>query len=638
MDILIYCGEGTGQAPVAQAKAAISKLLLHRHDIKLVNHNALINEPWMESTALLIIPGGRDLPYTKLLNGKGNEKIKKYVENGGSFLGLCAGGYYGSQRIEFELNTKLEVKGDRELAFFPGCAAGGVFPGFVYESELGSRAASIALDKSCLVDVSKETIKVYYNGGCSFHLNDGADGSNIRPLAFYDDEGAKGKMAIIECKVGKGTAILSGVHFEYDPHLLDSNDPTSSKIIPELNQYNSERFQLIRSVLRRLGLKTAEQEIETPRLTNLGLVCLEEQLFDNLWSNITAALDVELSITSFETKDKLKFSRNPVPAQIKPEEEKTPEGGNVVTAGYLKSLKDMSIESFDSNIYFDALREYHSQKNKIPTFGSILMYTDVITSTQTLLDKNLKLLQNLPNGFVCSANRQISGRGRGGNSWVSPEGCLQFSFVTRHAGEKGWSVVFVQYLIALAVVQAVTSLPGYQDIGIHLKWPNDIYSKSKDAPHLKKIGGILVNSNWMHNQFLLVVGCGINLNNSEPTDCINDVITRYNIEKTKQLDLLRKEQLLARILGTFEDFNQTFQEEGFAPFLPLYYKHWLHSGQIVTLSEHNNREVVIEGITDQGLLSTKCQKTSEIFELQPDGNSFDLMKSMISKKIMGGGV
>jgi len=32
------------------------------------------------------------------------------------------------------------------------------------------------------------------------------------------------------------------------------------------------------------------------------------------------------------------------------------------------------------------------------------------------------------------------------------------------------------------------------------------------------------------------------------------------------------------------------------------------------------------------VLLTKCKETGEIFELQPDGNSFDMMKNMISKK------
>jgi len=209
------------------------------------------------------------------------------------------------------------------------------------------------------------------------------------------------------------------------------------------------------------------------------------------------------------------------------------------------------------------------------------------------------MLQVLPDGFLCTANYQVAGRGRGGNSWVSPEGCLLFSFVMRHPGSSANTVVFVQYLIALAIVEAVRTKSGYEDLPLHLKWPNDLYSKSAEG--LRKVGGILVNSNWWSNQFLLVVGCGINLNNSEPTDCINDVIMRRNQEvgdSEKPLEMFRKEELLARIMTTFEDFNETFQRQGFSPFLQRYYKRWLHSGQMVTLTEHEDIKVEIEGVNE----------------------------------------
>ena len=39
----------------------------------------------------------------------------------------------------------------------------------------------------------------------------------------------------------------------------------------------------------------------------------------------------------------------------------------------------------------------------------------------------------LPDGAVCVADVQVSGRGRGGNTWSSPPGCLMFSFNTRCA-------------------------------------------------------------------------------------------------------------------------------------------------------------------------------------------------------------
>jgi biotin---protein ligase len=95
----------------------------------------------------------------------------------------------------------------------------------------------------------------------------------------------------------------------------------------------------------------------------------------------------------------------------------------------------------------------------------------------TTADRNHKLLHTLPPGFTALASLQTAGRGRGSNVWVSPIGCLLFSTCIRHpasACERS-PVVFVQYIAALAVVEAVKSYaPGYEDFPIHIKWPNDI--------------------------------------------------------------------------------------------------------------------------------------------------------------------
>jgi len=41
------------------------------------------------------------------------------------------------------VGCRLEVKGSRELGFFPGVARGAVYPGFTYQTEAGTIAAPI---------------------------------------------------------------------------------------------------------------------------------------------------------------------------------------------------------------------------------------------------------------------------------------------------------------------------------------------------------------------------------------------------------------------------------------------------------------------------------------------------------------
>ena len=67
-------------------------------------------------------------------------------------------------------------------------------------------------------------------------------------------------------------AILSGVHAEYDPELLDTSLPAHAALLPQLRTTEPARAALFRSLLRRLGLKTADVVREPPPVTHVALV------------------------------------------------------------------------------------------------------------------------------------------------------------------------------------------------------------------------------------------------------------------------------------------------------------------------------------------------------------------------------
>ncbi|RIA92468.1 hypothetical protein C1645_691658, partial [Glomus cerebriforme] len=287
--------------------------------------------------------------------------------------------------------------------------------------------------------------------------------------------------------------------------------------------------------------------------------------------------------------------------------------------------------------------EYGGDNNM--EFGSTILYGEVISSTQTLLDKNFEFTKQLPTGFVFVATQQIQGRGRGKNSWISPPGCLQFSVILRHPLNLSVSVIFIQYLLALAVIEAIRTKKGYEDIPLRLKWPNDIYvelsspsDESFSSSKIVKIGGVIVNSQFIQDEFILIAGCGVNLSNSAPTTAINHIISLYNHANNTQLEGFSQEQLLAAILVKFESFYNDFcsRENGFESFLDIYYKRWLHKDQIVNLESHGNRKARIIGINEFGFLKANAISDNgnleEIITLEPDGNSFDMMKGMISRK------
>ena len=181
----------------------------------------IIKEPWPQTCAALVFPGGADQAYSRVLNGLGNSRIRHFVERGGVYIGFCAGGYYGSQRCEFEVDNKpLEVIGARELAFFPGIARGAAFPGFVYNSEEGARAAELRIDlKSRAGFELPETFRSYFNGGGVFVNAPQCKDHHVEVLASYTESLAvdpgEGSAAVVYRRIGHGNALLTGSHPEF---------------------------------------------------------------------------------------------------------------------------------------------------------------------------------------------------------------------------------------------------------------------------------------------------------------------------------------------------------------------------------------------------------------------------------------
>ncbi|OBZ85673.1 Biotin--protein ligase [Choanephora cucurbitarum] len=642
MNVLIYQGNGTSPTSVKQTYLTLKSILGHAYDVMKVDADTLKSEPWEETCSLIVIPGGRDSPYCEDLNGLVNSKIRHYVQEGGRYLGFCAGAYYASHDIEFEKGSPLQVIGQRELAFFPGTSRGTMYPGFVYNSEKGARAVSVKTEDGLL--------KSYYNGGGYFV--DAHTFDQVKVVCTYQDPGLSGdevdSAAGVECQVGKGSALLFGIHPEYNIHLVDlSDNDHQADIIRDLSASLPACQAFLTQALARIGLKTRKEAVKSvPQLTPLYLSTLSGQLLKSITEKLQQNTNQDRLFKDSNDAfyiGPLDNSGNDVADMLtrlsleRESEDRSP----VLKILYPALSNEQQVHAphktltplFDIKAYFDALVSRRKQEwggGAWYRFGNAILYSEVITSTQTVLDKNYEFAEALPSGLVCLATNQIAGRGRGRNSWVSQAGALQFSFVVRHPLQlSNAPVVFIQYLIALAIVESIRTRPGYESVPLRLKWPNDIYADLPDG--LKKVGGLLVNSSFAKNEFLLVIGCGVNLNNPHPTVSINDVIQQHN----PSLKRLEREEVLAHALVTFEKYYMEFCEKGMGSwFLDKYYQRWLHSDKMVTLTTHDNEKAKIVGITrDYGMLeAVSVNDPRKRFTLQPDGNSFDMLKGLIVKK------
>ena len=247
--IFIYRDVGADAACVASLVAELRRHVGDAYHIAWADRHLLCRPEWQREAALLIFPGGRDVPYHRALQGVGNAHIREFVERGGSFLGLCAGGYYGSATVEFERGRPLEVVAERELKFFPGVARGPAYGlgEFEARSERGARVAQLHV-----MGGEEPTVSAaYYHGGCAFVDADAYP--TVSVLARYAELHEQ-PAAIVRCRVGQGWAILSGVHPEYCAMHGVSVVPTMSRSMREaLHAVEPQRDALFKCLLMHVG-------------------------------------------------------------------------------------------------------------------------------------------------------------------------------------------------------------------------------------------------------------------------------------------------------------------------------------------------------------------------------------------------
>lgn len=238
--VLIYKDRGVGPLSFKETLLSLRACLPSTYQVNSVDATAIIKGDVLDDAALFVLPGGRDVPYHEDLAGAGNDKLHHFVHNGGGFLGICAGAYYGAGEVLFENGHPLEVKGTRELCFFPGLAEGPLYGLGRY------RYGSEETGKASLIRVQGRNLHIYYNGGCYFqdaHLFE----PTIGVLGTYEDASDHPLAAIIECQVGKGTVILSGVHLDYRPQCVKNQVP--DELVNLLERSDTARLKLFTELL-----------------------------------------------------------------------------------------------------------------------------------------------------------------------------------------------------------------------------------------------------------------------------------------------------------------------------------------------------------------------------------------------------
>ncbi|XP_055975508.1 biotin--protein ligase isoform X2 [Sorex fumeus] len=527
-----------------------------------LSEDSALRDPWADNCLLLVLAGG-----TQPLPAALQEQFLAYLAGGGKLLALASPFTCGSVQLAPRPTLQAAV---RSMVF--------------------SRA-----------DSSRLTLRVLASG----HVYQEGPGEQPGwgPLQGHLEEGLEDRL-IVHVPVGTqgGEAVLCQVHLDLPPTSPLVQTPEDFDL---LKSSNSSRYDVLKEILCGLGLSCGTHR--PPALTPLYLLTASEELREPLRQWLEGRMDAEGAIKSRQLT--LKFV-----SALTPELEVTPSMLPVVTDAEAFSSEVFDLDTYRRNLSTECL-------------GRSILFAEVTTTTMSLLDG---LMFEIPPemGLIAIAGRQTQGRGRGRNAWLSPVGCaLATVLVTvplrSHLGQR---IPFVQHLASLAVVEAVRSIPGYQDINLRVKWPNDIYYSD-----LMKIGGVLVNSTLLGETFHILIGCGFNVANSNPTICINDLVAEHSKQQGTELEALRTDCLLARTVSALERLIAAFQDQGPDGVLPLYYKYWIHSAQQVRLGGAEGPVVSVVGLDDSGFLQVH-QQGGEVVTVHPDGNSFDMLRNLIVPK------
>jgi glutamine amidotransferase-like uncharacterized protein len=200
VDVGVYAGNGGFASGVTAASLAFSAAGLSIRPITAED----LNEGRLKKQArALYMPGGWAEAYVTDIDAEGAASVMKFVEDGGGYVGICAGSFYAAAEIHWA-GESLPY----DLDLFPGTPTGPLveiapWPQYV--------TTGITLDNTHVIAAGiPKTLTVLYYGGPAFRTREGAQ---VDVVARFD---ANGEPAVVAFEHGKGRVFLSSVHLEYD--------------------------------------------------------------------------------------------------------------------------------------------------------------------------------------------------------------------------------------------------------------------------------------------------------------------------------------------------------------------------------------------------------------------------------------
>jgi glutamine amidotransferase-like uncharacterized protein len=205
--VAIFSDAGVTKAGVKQVERCLPESEGFR--VKTINAEQ-IRDGALKDFDVLIHGGGSASKQGETLGDKGRDAVKKFVDGGGGFIGICAGAYLASAEYPWSLGVLDATVIDR-----PHWARG--------EGDVKLRLTS-AGQKALQPD--KETCTIHFENGPLLGPGKKDDIEDYEPLAAYETEMRKndapvgimkGTTAIARGKFGKGRVLCFSPHPEKTP-------------------------------------------------------------------------------------------------------------------------------------------------------------------------------------------------------------------------------------------------------------------------------------------------------------------------------------------------------------------------------------------------------------------------------------
>jgi len=240
--------------------------------------------------------------------------------------------------------------------------------------------------------------------------------------------------------------------------------------------------------------------------------------------------------------------------------------------------------------------------------GKKIVYLPSCQSTNDIAAEKIQQ-GNGTDGLLIVTSQQTAGRGQRGNSWeTQADQNLTFSLILRPS----FLLAHEQFQLNMAISMGIHDfLSQFNLPDLCVKWPNDIYCKSK------KMGGILIENFLKGNQIShSIIGIGLNINQQafvHPNAVSLSQLTGANY----QLPLLMEE-----IASCLEKRYLSLRQSGTAKLKQHYLSKLYWYQEERTFQDLRNKGVPIEfqgqllGIGKQGQLIVEKDQKLEEFNFQ----------------------